>query len=129
MKSTNYMKLSVETAPMPISTNPFKAEWSAKGHLLCLGHWIILFNDKPIELNSKQANNHMDTFGNFSWLYEDDDAYIEGSPIEDWIEQNADWLNDVFKQHAIRFDEQHINWFYEAVHKQDWRCSSCGGCI
>lgn len=114
---------------MPISNNPFKANWSAQGHSLCLGHWAISFEGHSIKLPSKQADNHMNTLGNFSWLDPDDDAYIEGIPFEDWIEQNADWLSDVFEQHAINFDEQHIKWFYDAVNQSDWRCSSCGGCI
>lgn len=129
MTSINYMKQNAAVAPMQTTYNPFKANWSAQGHSLCLGHWTILFEDKPIELPQMQSENHMNTFGNFSWLDPDDDAFIEGLAFEDWIEKNADWLNDVFEQYAISFDEQHIQWFYQAVNKQDWRCSSCGGCI
>ena len=114
---------------MPTKYNPFEAVWSAKGHTLCLGHWSISFEGKPLDLPQKQRDNHMNTYGIFSWLYPDDEDFAEGLTFVDWVEQNAHWLCDVFDKHVIPFDEQHINWFYQAVNSSDWRCGSCGGCL
>lgn len=109
--------------------NPFVANWSAKGHTLCLGHWTITYQGLPLTLQSKQADNYMGTFGIFSWLNPDDEDYAEGLPEHLWIDKNADWLLEVFELHHIAFDEENIHWFYQAVSAEDWRCGSCGGCI
>ncbi|WP_395344467.1 hypothetical protein PN836_006790 [Ningiella sp. W23] len=112
-----------------MSTNPFSANWTAKGHTLCLGHWEISYHSLPLCLPSNAKEMHMDTYGIFSWLFPDDEDCAEGLPLEQWIEAKSDWLFDVFDQHQIPIDEKHISWFYEAVSKQDWRCGSCGGCL
>lgn len=112
-----------------MSDNPFTANWSAKGHMLCLGHWEISYQGEPLTLPDAVAEDHMNTQGNFSWLFPDDDDYIEGKSLEFWIDDNADWLYDLFEGSEIPFDQQHITWFYQAVNKSDWRCGSCGGCL
>ncbi|WP_088331058.1 hypothetical protein [Lacimicrobium sp. SS2-24] len=109
--------------------NPFTAKWSAQGHTLCLGHWVIHYQGLPITLPSERAENDMDTYGNFSYLFPDEDDFIEGTPEVEWIEQNIHWLAEVFEQHRIPLDEEHLCWFYRAVNAADWRCGSCGGCI
>ena len=109
--------------------NPFKASWSAKGHTLCLGHWEVFYNGMEVMLPPKVKENHMDTFGIFSFLFPDDEDYAEGLGEADWIDKNVEWLLEVFQQHQIPFDAQHLTWFYHAVNQQDWRCGSCGGCI
>ena len=114
---------------MEDTQNPFTARWSSEGHTLCLGHWDIHYKGVPLVLPKDKQNEDMDTYGNFSWLYPDDDEFVEGTPLEDWIEQNADWLLDVFKQHNIPTTPENITWFYLAVNTSDWRCSSCGGCL
>ena len=110
-------------------TNPFTARWTAQGHTLCLGHWEICFDQQLLELPSAKAENHMDTRGIFSWLFPDDEEYIEGLEIHEWIEEQANWLVPLFERYDIPFDEQHVEWFYEAVNQNDWRCGSCGGCL
>ncbi len=30
--------------------NPFTAAWSRNGNLLCHGHWIITFEERPVTL-------------------------------------------------------------------------------
>jgi hypothetical protein len=114
---------------MPTAANPFTAKWSAQGHNLCTGHWQISYQGLPLTLASKQADNHMNTYGIFSCLYPDDEDYAEGLSVEPWIEENADWLSELFEIHNIPFDSQYVLWFYEAVNGQDWRCDSCGGCM
>ena len=109
-------------------TNPFTAKWSAQGHTLCLGHWQITFQGLPVILPSARAENDMGTRANFSYFYPDDDDFIEGQALAGWVDSNIDWLADVFEQHKIPLNEQHITWFYQEVNAADWRCSSCGGC-
>ena len=109
--------------------NPFTAKWSAQGHTLCLGQWHISYNGLPVALPKQQAENDMGTLGNFSYLFPDDDEFIEGKPLEEWVDDNIDWLMPVFEQHGIPLTPETIEWFYQAVNLQDWRCSSCGGCI
>lgn len=110
-------------------SNPFSANWSAQGHSLCLGHWQITYLDLPLILPQPQAENDMGTRANFSYFYPDDDDYIEGLAFEDWLEENVDWLLTVFEQHNIPTEAEYFVWFYQAVNAQDWRCSSCGGCM
>ncbi|MDF2177413.1 hypothetical protein P2G88_04030 [Aliiglaciecola sp. CAU 1673] len=114
---------------MTDTDNPFSARWSAKGHTLCLGHWIIHYRGAVLVLPDKQAENDMDTFGNFSFLFPDDDAYLEGTEEDDWIVENLEWMLPLFETHGIPLDESHLRWFYQAVNAADWRCASCGGCI
>lgn len=114
---------------MSIASNPFKATWSAQGHTLCLGHWVITFHGEVLELPAVQAENHMDTRGIFSWLYPDDEEFTEGMELAEWLEHQADWLMPLFARYDIPFDEQHVEWFYLAVNASDWRCGSCGGCM
>ncbi|WIO73612.1 hypothetical protein QP938_09935 [Porticoccaceae bacterium LTM1] len=71
----------------------------------------------------------MNTRGIFSWLFPDDEEFLEGEPLDVWLLNNGNWLYDLFSEEGIPFDEQHARWFYEAVNAQDWRCGSCGGCL
>lgn len=112
-----------------MSANPFKARWSAQGHTLCLGHWEITYLGLPIVLPQPYVEKDMGTRGNFSYLFEDDDDFIEGEPFETWLDINIDWLLDVFEQHNIPTEAEYFEFFYQAVNAQDWRCSSCGGCM
>lgn len=131
MKSTICIKPAVAIALMPTidEVNPFKAVWTAKGHTLCLGHWIVRYQGGLIVLPPTTSENHMDTFGIFSWLFPDDEDYAEGLLLEEWIEEKADWLVPLFDQYNIPFDSQNVTWLYEALNKSDWRCGSCGGCM
>lgn len=114
---------------MSAANNPFTANWTAQGHTLCLGHWELTYQGTAMQLPDKVRENHMNTFGIFSYLFPDDDDYAEGLQLECWIEKNFAWLEETFVQHGIPMDEEHVQWFYEAVNQQDWRCGSCGGCI
>jgi hypothetical protein len=108
--------------------NPFAAKWSAQGHTMCLGHWQITYQGLPLTIPKPQFENDMGTYGNFSYFYPDEDEYIEGKRFEDWLEDNIDWLLTLFELHNIPSDAAFFEWFYQAVNKEDWRCSSCGGC-
>lgn len=108
--------------------NPFSARWSRAGNTLCLGHWIITYNDALLNIPDKNNENHMDTYGIYSFMSPDDPLFAEGLHCDEWIIKHADWVVDCFIDHAIPADEIHLRWFYEAINLADWRCGSCGGC-
>jgi len=110
-------------------SNPFEAHWSAQGHNLCLGHWQIYYQGRPLSLPPAQTDKDMGTFGNFSYLFPDEPEWEEGLPEDEWILEHVDWLIALFVDNGIPADETHLRWFYQAVNLADWRCSSCGGCI
>jgi len=33
-------------------SNPFTARWTAKGNNLCLGHWEVTYQGRPLEIPS-----------------------------------------------------------------------------
>jgi len=109
--------------------NPFKATWSEQGHTICLGHWEISYQGRPLRIPGARLDQDMGTYGIYSFLFPDDPEFAEGLEEEEWILENVDWLTDLFISEDIPVDEQHFRWFYQAVNAQDWRCGSCGGCI
>lgn len=108
--------------------NPFNAEWSEEGHLICLGQWKITYNGRLLHLPTERVDGDMGTYGIYSFLYPDDPEFAEGLEEDDWILENIDWLSDFFIEQDIPVDEQHARWFYGAVSENDWRCGTCGGC-
>ena len=54
---------------------------------------------------------------------EETDYYYDGLEVDDWIDANNDWLNNITKDYALK---ERI--FY-AIQEQDFRAGSCGGCI
>ena len=109
--------------------NPFKAEWTAKGHTLCLGHWDIRYNDIPLDLPAERRDKDMGTRNIYNFIDPEDELYLEGLDESDWILANIDWLSDLFIQYDIPLEEKYMRAFYQAVNPEDWRCGSCGGCI
>ncbi len=59
----------------------------------------------------------------------EDETFAQGLPEDDWIIDNVDWLTDLFFDHAIPLETDSYRQFYQAVNKQDWRCTSCAGCM
>ncbi|UTJ47177.1 hypothetical protein NLZ15_20550 [Atlantibacter subterranea] len=114
---------------MNIATNRFKAEWSRRGNLLCHGHWIITFEGRPVELPESRREKDMGTRGIYSIIDPDDETFADGLPEDEWILENVEWLTDCFFDNAIPLDEENYRAFWKAVNKQDWRCTSCAGCM
>jgi hypothetical protein len=112
-----------------LTPNPFSANWTAKGNNLCLGHWEIHYQGKLLTLDADKRDKDMGTYAIFSYIYPDDEDFAEGAPEDDWIEMNAAWLGELFVSNDIPCDEKHMRWLYQAINSNDWRCSSCGGCI
>lgn len=110
-------------------TNPFFARWTARGNNLCLGHWEISYQGRPLPLKPARGQNDMGTYGIYSYIYPDDDTFAEGLAEDAWIVENAGWLTELFSGHDISPCEEQLRAFYRAVNRQDWRCGSCGGCL
>ena len=110
-------------------SNPFTARWTAKGNNLCLGHWEISYQGKPLALDSSQRDNDMATRGIYNFMDPDDPEFTDGLGEDDWLLANMEWVAELFAGHAIPLDEQHMRWLYQAINASDWRCGSCGGCI
>jgi len=104
--------------------NPFKAEWTAKGHTLCLGHWDIRYNDIPLDLPAERRDKDMGTRNIYNFIDPEDELYLEGLDESDWILANMDWLSDLFIQYDIPLEENYMRAFYQAVNSEDWRCGS-----
>ena len=111
--------------------NQVSAHWSGGYPTLCFGEWTLEIDGKnvsdkiPIDL----INSPMNTAGTYSrwhfnknWM-EETDYYDDGLEVDDWIDANNDWLNNITKDYALK---ERI--FY-AIQEQDFRPGSCGGCI
>ena len=112
-----------------IMENPFTANWTSKGHTLCLGHWEISYNGLPLTLPAERRDKDMGTQNIYNFMDPEDELYLEGLDENDWILANMDWLSDLFIQYNIPLEEEYMRAFYQAVNPEDWRCGSCGGCI
>lgn len=111
------------------SVNPFTAKWSRNGNLLCHGHWIIRWMDKPVELPESRREKDMGTWAIYSIIDPDDETFAQGLEEDAWIIENVDWLTDLFYDYGIALETENYRYFYQAVNKQDWRCTSCAGCM
>jgi hypothetical protein len=109
--------------------NPFTAEWSERGHNLCVGHWQVSYLGQPVEMPDLWREMPLGTYGNFSFLFPDDPEYADGMEEQEWLASHVDWLTDLFIEYDIPLDEEHLAWFYRAINRSDWRCESCGGCL
>jgi hypothetical protein len=71
----------------------------------------------------------MGTYGIYSYIYPDDEAFAEGLTEDAWITEKGGWLAKTLSAQGIPANDTHLRWFFRAVCAQDWRCGSCGGCI
>lgn len=109
--------------------NPFIAKWSRSGNLLCHGHWVVDFLGREVKLPEPYCEKDLGTKGIYSIIDPEDLLYLDGLDEEDWILKNVDWLTDCFYEHQIPLDEMNYRYFWRAVNPQDWRCTSCAGCM
>jgi hypothetical protein len=117
-----------ETLVLP-ELNPFTARWSRGGNLLCHGHWILEWQGKPIELPEPRREKDMGTWGIYSIIDPEDETFAQGLHEDDWIIENVEWLTDLFFDHGIALEAENYRAFYRAVNRDDWRCTSCAGCM
>jgi hypothetical protein len=41
----------------------------------------------------------------------------------------VEWLTDLFYDHGVPLETGCYRHFYQAVNREDWRCTSCAGCM
>lgn len=106
---------------------------------LCVGEWTLKVNGKdvsdkiPEELRSfrgasihYECLNGMNTYGTYrdcGQCEEDTTYYEDGLECNEWIEENAYWLDTITTDYNIQVE------IYQAINEHDWRKGSCGGCI
>lgn len=110
-------------------THPFTARWTRSGNLLCHGHWEISWQGAEIALPEPCQEKDMGTWAIYSIIDPDDATFAQGLPEDEWIIDNVDWLTDLFYANGIPLETANYRYFYHAVNKQDWRCTSCAGCM
>ncbi|AKO45746.1 hypothetical protein [[Haemophilus] ducreyi] len=96
--------------------NPFTAEWTRKQQVMCLGHWIIHYNGKLIDLPKERYDSNMGTKGIYNYIDPEDELYLDGLDEDEWIVENIEWLSDLFIAENIPIEEQTMRYFYQAVH-------------
>ena len=105
--------------------------WTGKWPNLCDGEWNLKINgeDKSDLIPENRRNTHMDTYGTYEkWYFGDNydeiwESYKNGLKCDEWITKNKYWLNNISANEEVQKQ------LYEAFQANDWRYSSCGGCI
>lgn len=108
-----------------------KAEWTGSFPNLCIGEWKLIIdgNDLSDKIPEKIRSDHMWTYGTYdTWHFDNNwnevwETYTDGLPEEEWLEKNESWLS------AITTDQEVLGEIFRAFQSEDWRHSSCGGCI
>lgn len=106
------------------------AYWTGKYPNLCSGTWELYKDGKDISnmIPEELRHSEMNTFGTYNdWYFEDWDViwnkYTDGLDCSDWIKENDYWLS------KITADKHEKKAIFDAIQEEDWRYSSCGGCI
>lgn len=106
----------------------YYAEWSGRYPCLCSGEWTLFIDDKPCKVEIPFQNDCADTFGTYEeWHFDENwcevfDDYECGMQCDDWCNEYRDYLEKV----APKSDWPLV---FGAFQANDWRHSSCGGCI
>ena len=107
------------------------ARWNGAPYALCHGKWTITVGGEKVNLPEEVETENMGTFGTYSrwyfggksgWeeLWED---YEDGLQFDPWVAKNRWWLNN------LHLSNEELCRLYNAISAEDWRHSSCGGCI
>ena len=108
-----------------------KAKWSGAFPCLCSGEWTLEVDGKDVSnlIPDDLRRNEMNTYATYYHVslgedyMEEYSDYEDGLMCDEWIEENAYWLN------MITMDIQTQQDIYYAINANDWRHCSCGGCI
>ncbi|MGK9175477.1 hypothetical protein KXR87_20045 [Yokenella regensburgei] len=109
--------------------NPFTAKWTRAGNLLCHGSWLLSWQGQAITLPESRSEKDMGTWAIYSIIDPEDETFAQGLQEDEWIIANVDWLTDLFYEHSIPMESENYRFFYQAVNRHDWRCTSCAGCM
>lgn len=108
--------------------------WTGEWPRRCKGRWIFEVDGKDYRYLLPFANDDgvdlpADTFGTYECWDMDSEGEREwyhfenGLDIEDWIDQNREWL-EVITPHENEWDD-----IFYAFQEHDWRFKECGGCV
>ena len=105
------------------------AEWSGDYPNLCRGEWTLTRDGEDFsDYIPFRENACASTFGTYEeWSFDDNWSeqwtdYEAGLELDEWCEQNADWLSQIA-------DESEWEDIFLAFQEKGWRSGSCGGCI
>ena len=108
--------------------------WTGEWPRKCKGRWIFEVDGKDYRYLLPFANDDgvdlpADTFGTYEcWNMDSEGERLwlhteNGLDIEDWIDQNREWL-EVITPHENDWDD-----IFYAFQNADWRFKECGGCV
>lgn len=108
-----------------------EAHWSGSWPALCCGEWSLKVNGKDVtdKIPENLRNQDMNTYGTYQrWYFDDNwieqyEDYESGQEYDEWIESNKYWLDTITTDYKTQHE------IYEAINAEDFRHSSCGGCI
>lgn len=108
-----------------------KVKWTGGYPNLCSGHWEIIIDGKYL---TNLMNSNFETFGTYSsWHFEEwnevFEDYEDGLCFEQWKQDPPNNLLFSLKLAGFEVTENLLQELYLAINSQDWRHSSCGGCI
>ena len=109
-----------------------KANWSGSYPNLCSGIWTIAVNGITL---GGLGDSHMETLGSYqSWHFEDwievFESYEDGMDFNEWKGNLPNNLGMSLRLAGFNpKDNTLLESLYDAVCSEDWRSSSCGGCI
>lgn len=111
--------------------NGWATRWSGSQWALCCGEWTLYHNGEEVSVEIPFGTSPANTYGQYwRWWFggesgweEQWEAYEDGLDLPDWIYENIEYLKQVTD------DEDEYEYIYRAFQKNDWRYSSCGGCI
>ena len=112
-----------------------KVEWTGSYPHLYFGEWIIKYGDLELDIPKEYKHSHMNTYGEYSsWYFdesmcEQDEYYTDGLNFDEWINENRNWITDMFKNKDIEVTNELLSDLFYKIQECDWRDGSCGGCI
>lgn len=110
-------------------------EWTGSYPCLCSGEWIIKYNGIKLKVPNEYKTKDMNTSGEYShWYFDDnmseyDEYYEDGLDEANWINENYNWIENMFNKENIVITKELLSDLYDKIHAQDFRSGSCGGCI
>ena len=110
-------------------------EWTGCYPCLCSGECIIKYEEIELTVPEECKYKPMDTYGEFSRWYFDENYMEEWEYYEDgwnkdiWINRKIYWIKPMFEEHDIEITDELLSELYDKIQEEDWRHGSCGGCI
>ena len=123
-----------------------EVKWTGSYPNLCSGVWEITIDGMSINDNSKMQNTYdsmlkrnMGTEGSYeSWHFENwsevFESYDDGLYFDDWVKSTQAvelrlMIDDNLIQKQTKMSDSDMKNLFSELQNNDWRASSCGGCI